>query len=224
MQELPLFPLGTVLFPGGWLPLQIFELRYLDMVGRAWREGTPFGVVMLTEGREVQQPAADEGGAPGFAPESFHRLGTLAHVRELQRPQPGLLRIRCEGGRRFRLHGQRRSGAGLWIGQVELLPAEATIEVPGDLEATALSLRVVLDEVRSQWAQQGGDTPPPLPAEEFVDDCGWVAHRWAELLPLTPSFKQQLLATDSPLLRLELVADVLDRLRRNGPGAQGPAT
>lgn len=204
-RTLPLFPLNTVLFPGGWLPLQIFELRYLDMIQRAWREGTPFGVVALLEGREVQRPAADNSGER-FANEQFHAIGTLAEVRQLERPQPGLLRVMCQGTQRFRLQRPQRAGNGLWTADVELLPADPVLEVPSDLEATVLSLRAVLDELQVAALQ---------PA--FVDDCAWVAHRWAELLPLAPSFKQQLLVTESPLLRLELVADVLDRLQQPGP-------
>ncbi|MFM7342206.1 MAG: LON peptidase substrate-binding domain-containing protein, partial [Betaproteobacteria bacterium] len=86
--ELPLFPLDTVLFPGGLLPLRIFEVRYLDMVRRCQQSQTPFGVVSLQQGSQVLQP--------GSAPEAFNRVGTLARLIEVQNPQPGLLHIRCQ--------------------------------------------------------------------------------------------------------------------------------
>src|SRR6478672_11699426 len=94
LQSLPLFPLGTVLFPGGVLPLRIFEVRYLDMIGRCHRAGAPFGVVSLTQGQEVRQP--------GSGPESFATVGTLATITSLEQPRPGLMTIRATGAQRFR--------------------------------------------------------------------------------------------------------------------------
>ncbi|MBU3740491.1 MAG: peptidase S16, partial [Rhodoferax sp.] len=109
---IPLFPLGTVLFPQGVLPLRIFEVRYLDMIGRCHREGRPFGVVALSRGHEVRSRAAPA--AEGFATETFHDVGTLAHIDALERPQPGLLMIRCTGGSRFRLQTRQQLTHGLW--------------------------------------------------------------------------------------------------------------
>ena len=82
LTSLPLFPLGTVLFPGGVLPLRIFEVRYLDMIGKCHKVGAPFGVVGLTEGHEVRKA--------GQGAESFHDVGTLANIVELASPQAGL--------------------------------------------------------------------------------------------------------------------------------------
>src|SRR3954452_16372565 len=93
-QPLPLFPLGTVLFPGGVLPLRIFEVRYLDMIGKCHRAGAPFGVVSLTQGSEVRQPGATE---------AFATVGTLATIDEFDAPRPGLLVIRAVGVHRFRI-------------------------------------------------------------------------------------------------------------------------
>ena len=84
LDALPLFPLQRVLFPGGVLPLQIFEVRYLDMIGRAAREGAPFGLVCLSQGTEVQRPAGNHG---AYADESFHDIGTLAVITDIARPQ-----------------------------------------------------------------------------------------------------------------------------------------
>src|SRR5205085_6207288 len=93
LQSLPLFPLSTVLFPGGVLPLRIFEVRYLDMISRCQRAGAPFGVVTLTQGHEVRQA--------GSGPEAFAHVGTLATIGEFEQPRPGLMVIRAQGGQRF---------------------------------------------------------------------------------------------------------------------------
>lgn len=206
---LPLFPLELVLFPDAVLPLRIFELRYLDMVGRCHRDGRPFGIVALTAGREVAQPAGPQDG--GFAPESFHFTGTLARIEHLANPRPGLLEIGCRGEGRFRMHTVRRERNGLWVGTGEALPADPPMAVPADLEAMAWSLQAVLDRIDGEMRRQAPDAPPPA---HHLDDCGWVANRWAELLPLDLQARQRLLEIDSPLLRLELAADWLERLKR----------
>ncbi len=210
LEALPLFPLSTVLYPGSLLPLRIFEVRYLDMIGRAHRDRTPFGIVSLTEGREVQQPNPGAGASgDGYAQEAFHDVGTLASIEVLERPQPGLLLARCRGTRRFRLLSQQRLKHGLWTGRAQLLADDPVLEVPADLEPMALTLHALLRELDSQSAGE-----PPIPPPHQFDDCGWVANRWCELLPLAPAVKQRLLETDSPLLRLELAADLLEGLRR----------
>jgi uncharacterized protein len=236
--ERPLFPLSTPLYPRGWLPLRIFELRYLDMINRAWREGLPFVVVGLIEGGEVARPVPSaaggagatggKGGAPGgeaptWAPERFHTLGTLAHVRELQAPQPGLLMVHCEGTQRVRISQPRRGPAGLWLAHSQALPPDVPLPVPPDLASAREALRELLHELRQQLSGGPASATAPYAEADFRDDCAWVAHRWAELLPLQAQFKQQVLATDSPLLRLELVDDVLDLMRRGGSPAERKA-
>ena len=94
LTSLPLFPLGTVLFPGGVLPLRIFEVRYLDMIGKCHKAGAPFGVVSLTEGSEVRVPGGKE---------AFAGVGTIATIADLDTPQPGLMVIRAQGEQRFRI-------------------------------------------------------------------------------------------------------------------------
>ncbi|CAN7327667.1 LON peptidase substrate-binding domain-containing protein [Rhizobacter sp. LjRoot28] len=206
--RLPLFPLRTVLFPGGRLPLQIFEVRYLDMIGRAHREGTPFGVVCLTEGEEVR--AADPA---AFGSEAFHPIGTLARIDFLERPRPGLLQIRCTGQQRFRIERPLCLPHGLWVGEATLLPDDQPLPLPADLEPIGLALARVVDDLREQGL---ADEELPVQGPWQFDDCGWVANRWCDLLPLPNAVKQRLLEQESPLLRLELVADALDQLRK-GP-------
>lgn len=205
--QLPLFPLQTVLFPGGVLPLRIFEVRYLDLIQRCQKEGAPFGVVCLTQGSEVRQaPAAGEA-APT---EVFHAIGTLAHIEMYERPQPGLMLIRCRGGRRFRLLRSEQMKHGLWTGEAEYLADDPVVPVPQDLVPVRVGLQRLLQHMQAQ-AQPGDELPiqPPLQ----WDDCGWVAHRWCDILPVSPQLKQQFLAVDNPLIRLELVGDLLARLK-----------
>lgn len=207
--RLPLFPLRTVLFPGGVLPLQIFEVRYLDMIGRCHRENRPFGVVCLTGGQEVRQRE----GEGGFALEQFHAVGTLAHIERLDRPQPGLLVIRCVGGQRFRLHSQERLAHGLWVGEAETLADDPPLAIPEDLHASRDGLRQMVNDLQAQGIEAADF---PLHAPFRFDECGWVANRWCELLPLPAATRQQLMVVDSPLLRLELVNDALERLEQGG--------
>ena len=212
LSELPLFPLQSVLFPGGYLPLRIFEVRYLDMIGRSHKAGTPFGVVCLTEGREVRQPPPRD--APlaargdGCANEAFHAVGTLATITHLERPHPGLMTICCTGTQRFRIHEYERLKHGLWMAQVELLPDDAVVAVPSDLNTVATTLQ---DVVRHLVDRAASSAEMPLQPPYHWDDCGWVANRWCELLPLGTEDKQRFMSLDNPLLRLELVADVLDQ-------------
>ena len=211
LTQLPLFPLQTVLFPGTWLPLRIFEVRYLDMIGRCHKAGAPFGVVALSEGSEVRRldPNAEPGG-DGFAKEVFHPIGVLAHIRSLEKPQAGLYAIRCQGEQRFEVLRRTRLPHGLWVADVKLLPADASVPVPAELRSVSERLQRVLQGLRERQPELQEQLPIQPPYQ--WDDAGWVANRWAELLPAPLPLKQQLMALDNPLLRLELVGDLLDRL------------
>ncbi|MBN9408556.1 MAG: LON peptidase substrate-binding domain-containing protein [Burkholderiales bacterium] len=197
LHSLPLFPLGSVLFPGGILPLRIFEVRYLDMIGKCHKAGAPFGVVCLTHGHEVQRA-----GAPS---EAFHAVGTLARIQQLEQPQPGLMLIRCTGLQRFHVARSERLPHGLWLAEVQSMPDDAAVAVPPDLQPAADALARVLESLRTREVDLPIDEPYRL------DDCGWVANRWCELLPVPLELKQRLMALDNPLMRLELVDDLLAR-------------
>ena len=199
LTSLPLFPLGTVLFPGGVLPLRVFEVRYFDMVGNCHRNGAPFGVVMLTQGQEVR--------AAGAAPEQLAPVGTLAHISALQQPQPGLLLVRCRGEQRFRIDRPSQLRHGLWVADVSLLPPDRALPVPDDLQHVARALK----QVHAGLRVQSPDAPLPAVGSEQYDDCAWVSNRWCELLPLPAATRQRLMSLDNPLLRLELVADMLGK-------------
>ncbi|RYG11729.1 MAG: peptidase S16 [Burkholderiales bacterium] len=199
LQSLPLFPLGTVLYPGGVLPLRIFEVRYLDMIGRCHKAGAPFGVVSLTQGSEVRQPGGKE---------AFSSVGTLATISSLETPRPGLMVIRASGAQRFRITSSDQLRHGLWIADVERLDADMAVAIPEDLQGTSQALANLIESLK-----QKAVSPDQLPIQEpwQLQDCGWVANRWCELLPLPVTLKQRLMELDNPLVRLELVSDVLSR-------------
>ena len=199
LQSLPLFPLGAVLFPGGVLPLRIFEVRYLDMISRCQRAGAPFGVVLLTQGSELRRPGSME---------AFSHVGTLATISELETPRPGLMMIRALGAQRFRITSSDQLRHGLWIADVERLGADMAVPLPDDLKNTAQALEKL---IHSLELKTGAPGRMPLQAPWRLDDCGWVANRWCELLPLPMPLKQRLMELDNPLVRLELVSDVLTR-------------
>ena len=206
--SLPLFPLGTVLYPGGLLPLRIFEVRYLDMIGKCHKTGAPFGVVALTEGSEVRRPGQAEPGGDGFAHEAFGNVGTLATITEFSVPQPGLMVIRCVGAQRFEISSREKLKHGLWIADVTRLDNDQTVRVPEDLLGAASALAKLIQTLQERAVPTG---QMPLQPPYQLDDCGWVANRWCELLPMPLDLKQRLMALDNPLVRLELVSDILER-------------
>ncbi|MEO6016568.1 MAG: LON peptidase substrate-binding domain-containing protein [Polaromonas sp.] len=206
--SLPLFPLGTVLYPGGLLPLRIFEVRYLDMIGKCHKMGAPFGVVSLTEGSEVRKADPGKPTGDGFAHEDFNAVGTLATITEFSVPQPGLMAIRCEGAQRFRISNREKLKHGLWIADVTRMEDDMAVTVPDDLQASANALGKLIKSL--QQRDISNDQMPLVPPYR-LDDCGWVANRWCELLPIPLELKQRLMELENPLVRLELVSDILER-------------
>ena len=212
LTSLPLFPLGSVLYPGGLLPLRIFEVRYLDMIGKCHKTGAPFGVVALTVGSEVRRAesnkAVSKSAGDGFAQEEFCATGTLATITDFSAPQAGLMVIRCVGAQRFKISNREKLKHGLWIADVERIDDDMAVAVPDDLKACANALGKLIQSLQQRSIP---DDQMPLLAPYQLDDCGWVANRWCELLPLPLELKQRLMDLDNPLVRLELVSDILDR-------------
>jgi len=199
LQSLPLFPLSTVLFPDGLLSLRVFEVRYLDMIAKCRKAGAPFGVVSLTQGSEVRQPGAQE---------AFSQVGTLATILDVENPQSGLMLVRATGAQRFRITASDQLKHGLWVADVERVPADLPVTIPDDLKPTADALQRLIQSLQLRPNPSG---PMPLLPPWKLEDCGWVANRWCELLPLPVALKQRLMELDNPLVRLELVSDVLTR-------------
>ena len=175
VERLPIFPLGTVLFPGALLPLKIFEQRYMDMAKGCLKEGLSFGICLIREGSEVGAPAVPE------------QVGTLAKIVDWDMEQLGVLKVRVEGGERFRLNSTDVQPNGLIIGEIERF--KESPDTSGDLEACAAFLKKVVAAVGA------GQFAEPL----RFDEVSWVGFRLAEILPLRPDVKQRLLElTDGP--------------------------
>ncbi len=192
-EEIPLFPLNVVLFPGGPLPLRIFEPRYVSMVGRCLREGLPFGVVAIAGGEEAGSPA------------SFHALGTSARIVDFDQLPDGMLGITARGERRFRVLGHRVQPDQLVIGEVEWLPSPPRLPVPQEYGGlTALLRRVLAAEAVRPYAAL---------LELDWGDAGWLCNRLAEILPLPDAAKLALLEIGDPQQRLDVLYALLQEQR-----------
>lgn len=193
MTTIPLFPLGTTLYPGGLLPLRIFEVRYLDMVKKCLADGSSFGVVALLQGSEVRTPEGEE---------QLAQYGTLARIDSSTVPMPGVINLRCTGTTRFALSASEVGQFGLWRGTIQALPEDPSVPVPAKLQSTANHLGKLIASLQKDRVP---DDEMPFARPYLMDDSGWVANRWAELLPLNVEQKQALLATDDPVQRLSEV-------------------
>jgi Lon protease-like protein len=181
VSELPLFPLNTVLFPQGVLPLRIFEPRYVDMIGRCMREGDAFGVVLSHSGTEVGDVAETAD------------LGTSARIIDFNNLPDGLLGITCQGERKFRLLERSQRPDGLYVGNIEYLEREVRVAVPQKYHNLVDLLRKMLPAFGEPYAS--------MPAD--FADASWVGSRLAELMPINMADKLKLLQLDDPIARLE---------------------
>lgn len=208
---IPLFPLSTMLFPGGLLPLQIFELRYLTMIKKCIAEDTEFGVVAQAAPLEMSNTDADNNLVAPMSQERFVSVGTCAKIVSHSAPHPGLLRIDCMGGARFTIDSYSQEKLGLWVAQVSPIAADQAISVPLELTNTVIALRQLISAITLESNSQGkAGQGLPIAKPYHFNDCGWVANRWCELIPMPAAQRQGLLALDNPLIRLELVQDLLE--------------
>ncbi|MBN8284787.1 LON peptidase substrate-binding domain-containing protein [Zoogloea sp.] len=181
--EIPLFPLGTVLFPEGVLPLKLFEARYLDMAARCMRANAPFGVCLIREGGEVGAPAVPYG------------VGSIARITGWDMDKPGLLFITTRGGERFRIVEQTTRPDRLLTAHIALLAEPPVQPVPA-------ALGDVLPLLRAIVADAGEEV---FPTPHRFDDATWVGYRLAEILPIPVLARQRLLELDDPISRLEII-------------------
>ena len=193
--ELPLFPLQSVLFPDGLLELKVFEARYLDLIATCLRTGTGFGVVCLSRGHEVRRTVEEV---------AFETVGTVAEILDVDSTQAGILQVRCRGAARFEVMSSRQQADGLWLAVTTPIDEDAKVEPTAALEPAARGLAGAIAALKDQ------DVEPFLPPHR-LDDAGWVANRWCEILPIPMPAKQKLMALPDPLLRLEVVDDILRR-------------
>ena len=195
---IPLFPLGTTLFPGGVIALKIFEARYLDMMKRCLRENSPFGVVSILDNKPIDSDAS--------ALANFSNVGTLAILEEFDPIQPALYMTKSYGTQRFNILNIKQESDGLWMGQIELIDADPAIPLPKEHEKVAALLHEIISIIKSEDLL--GDDAFIIP--ENLDDCGWVSNRLAELLPLPPAQKNHLLAQSNPRIRLDLISEIIE--------------
>lgn len=183
-ESLSLFPLHTVLLPGASLGLRVFEARYLDLVRDCGRKGTGFGVCMIIKGEEVGAPAA----AAAF--------GTEALIEDFGQGDDGLLTLQVRGARRFHVERARVRDNGLQIADVRWCDADAQMPVRPEHGLLPVLLDSIVEKVGGVYAKAD---------RALFDDAAWVGWRLAELLPLHDSQRQELLQTDDPHARLELL-------------------
>lgn len=188
--HVPLFPLNTVLFPGGPLPLRIFEPRYVDMISNCLKSDSPFGVLLIRDGSEA-------------GPATTHEVGTLARIVDWYQGSDGLLGITAVGERRFRLISSYRQEDGLNIGEIELLDDEPATPLPDEHREMANILAGVLDDLGRLYES----------LERHMDDAGWVTSRFVEILPIDLEQKQRCLEQSDPVERLRIVRELLEATR-----------
>ena len=186
--DIPLFPLGTVLLPGGLLPLRIFETRYVDMVGRCMRQNEAFGVVLIQDGNEISSEVQTAS------------IGTTARIMDFQTLEGGLLGLLCRGEQRFRIQRRSQQSDRLNLASVEWLPDPVGVPVEPRYQPLVTVLRGALSR--------------PSNLSQFIEpryeDATWVSYRMAELLPLPANLQQRLLEMHGPNERLELLAPLLE--------------
>ena len=187
--DVPIFPLGTVLFPGGLLPLRVFETRYMDMTRECMKEQKPFGVCLIKSGREVGEPAVPE------------EIGCLAHIQDWDMRELGVLSLRTQGGQRFRIRDSVVTGEGLVRASIDLIEPEPAATLPSEFAACANLLElVVADKSAAVFAEP-----------HRFDDATWVGYRLTEILPVPLAAKQRLLELDDSVLRLQILYRFLEQ-------------
>ncbi len=191
--SLLLFPLKTVLFPGGVLPLKVFEQRYVAMTTACLKDDKPFGVCLLTQGDEVAGPAAATAGV-AFAP-----IGTRARITSWDMPQLGILHLRTEGLARFQVQSHAVAEDGLVVGRVTDLAPEPTLALPAAFKPLASLLELLINHVGEE----------SFTADLALTDASWVGYRLAEILPLPLPIKQSMLEINDSEVRLKVLAQFL---------------
>lgn len=193
-ETLSLFPLSTVLFPGGPLPLRIFETRYLDMVSGCMKENRPFGILLMQSGSET-------GDARTVA------VGTKARISDWYQGSDGILGITAVGMERFRLSSFDRQVDGLYIGDVITLEQEPYRKLPEEFRSMGALLEVIIEDLGKLYDN----------IETRYDDATWVGYRFAEILPISLEQKQHCLEIDDAMARLKFLRPLLQSIRQEMP-------
>lgn len=194
-RRLPIFPLNTVLFPGGPLPLRIFEPRYVQMVRDCTANDSEFGVCLIVEGEE------------GSTPTSTVQIGTTARIVDFYSLEDGLLGITARGDRRFKIETVNVQHDGLIVGEVSGLPED-------DDQAVA-DEHLLLAQVAERLLEQIDGLYPNVD-KTLLNNAGWVSNRLGELLPFERMEKQALMEIDDPYRRMQQVAKLMPRFQKDG--------
>jgi len=186
--KVPIFPLGTVLFPDGLLPLRVFETRYMDMTRECLKHDEPFGVCLIQAGKEVGAPAIPEA------------IGCLATIVEWDMQQLGVLNLKTRGGQRFRILARETNTQGLISAEIEMIPPEENVAVPEEFAGCARLLQwIVADQGKAVFAEPYA-----------FDDAVWVGYRLTEILQVPLIAKQKLLELTDSLGRLSVLQRFLE--------------
>ena len=188
-QDVPIFPLRTILFPGSKLPLRIFEPRYLDMISRCMRTNQEFGIVLS---RKVPQPGMLE----------TYATGTLASIIDWNQEDDGLLGITTLGTNKFELLAMTKLEDGLNIGEIKIIEKEEDFKAPPNFDNMTSLLEAILEDI-GLYQQK----------EKFFDSASWISFRFAEILPLKIEDKQKCLEFDDPILRLNFLEPLIKMIR-----------
>ncbi len=199
-QWISLFPLNTVLFPDGVLPLRVFETRYIDMVRECMKDERPFGVVRILTGAEIGQAAVPDD------------VGCIAHIAEWDMPEMGVLMLRTVGGQRFRIQEKRVHKDQRIEAMVTMIDDDPATPVSAPHADCAKALKSIIDEVNQKGtAEQGVDFISPFSDPPRLDDASWVANRWCEILPVPLLAKQKLMELEDAQGRLAIVHQYLQQ-------------
>ncbi len=199
--EIPIFPLKTVLFPGGPLPLRIFEPRYTDMISQCMKTNTGFGVCLIQNGNEAGSAA------------EFHAVGTLAKVVDFHLQRDGILGIVVQGDARFHVRNFQIAKDQLITAEVEYFNDEPKVPVPDEFQELIKILEAGVPGFPSvPRVNSPGREKPLAESPEIREDASWLGFRLVEMLPLRLSQKQYFLQLNEPLLRLERIDDVIHQL------------
>lgn len=188
MKTIPLFPLNTVLFPGGILPLKIFEARYLDLVSECLRTNKEFGICLISSGDEVAGSA------------KCYEIGTMAKIIDWDKRDDGLLEIVVEGGQRFRLLDKRERANHLAEGDVLLIEDDDCEEIPVQYQLLSDLLRQIAQKFELSYQSE----------HELYENASWVGYRLSEVLPLESDERQALLEIDNVMIRLQHIQDAIE--------------
>jgi Lon protease-like protein len=175
-----------VLFPGGRLPLRLFEQRYLEMAKACLRDGSPFGVCLIREGAEVGAPATPV------------EVGCLAKIVAWDMPQLGVLQITALGTQRFRIIERHVQKDGLARASAQVLPDDADAAIPEGCAQCVRILRQVIEQHAKLFE----------PPHRF-ESASWASVRLAQILPLPLAVKQELLEMGDAGARLERINSLL---------------